>query len=461
MQPTDDTPREIPPESDATAQPAGESYPPPATSPTAEHFPAAPTYGANVVPAPLPPSASDTPPYYIPFTSGDQATTAQWQPAAPAAASQRGWGMALRAILLLAVLLTGVGIGAALLRGHSTAAATTSGTHTITTSSGAVNLPSTVQDLQQTVITVVHTVDPSVVEVNSAGRSGSAIGSGEFLTKDGYIVTNNHVVAGFASFSVKLSDGTSHAATLIGQDAQDDLAVLKTDVTNATPIAFADSSQVQIGEFVVAVGSPLGLEQSATFGIVSALNRTEQEDSSTSFTGQGGATLTGLIQTSAPINPGNSGGALVDLNGRLVGIPTLGATGTQGESVSGIGFAIPSNRVKTVATQLMQGGQVANSGQGFLGIEGQDAAAQNASQSGVTIQGFAADAHGANPAQAAGAQVGDIIVAVNGQTITNTADLASAILPLAPQTKVTLTILRNGSHMDLHVTLGERPTSQG
>jgi S1-C subfamily serine protease len=203
------------------------------------------------------------------------------------------------------------------------------------------------------------------------------------------------------------------------------------------------------------------LQQSATFGIVSALNRSASEAPN----GPAGE-LTGLIQTSAPINPGNSGGALVDLQGQLIGIPTLGAidpeTGTQ---ANGIGYAIPVDRVTFVAQQLIQHGQLTSTGQGFLGIQGEDvtpslAAANGLSvQSGVLVTGFANDVAGQSPAQQAGLQTGDVIIAVNGQAVAGNGDLASALLSQSPGTKVTVTVVRGSSQHTVTVTLGERPTN--
>jgi putative serine protease PepD len=372
----------------------------------------------------------------------------------------RRWGRAaLIAFLIVALLASGIGIGviASARRGTTASTSATTG-QSINNSTSSVTLPATVQDLQQTIITVTKAVQPSVVEITSSANTGTAIGSGEFLTKDGYIVTNDHVVAGYSSYEVTLSNGTNYTATLIGQDAQDDLAVLKISITNATPISFADSSQASVGEFVLAIGNPLGLQESATFGIVSATNRTEAETATTA--GGISTTLTGLIQTSAAINPGNSGGALVTLQGQLVGIPTLGATSTsQGETVSGIGFAIPANRVVYVVNQLMQSGYLTSTGRGFLGIQGQDAASlsNSGTAQGVVVEGFANDAAGVSPAQTAGLQTGDTITAVNGQTIASSTDLAGAILNQAPGTTVTLTVLRGTSTLTLHVTLGEEP----
>jgi S1-C subfamily serine protease len=328
-----------------------------------------------------------------------------------------------------------------------------------------VEVPPSATDLQQTIINVIRAVQPSVVEVQSTGgASGGAIGSGEIITNDGYIVTNDHVVHGFSSFSVSLANGKQLSARLIGEDPQDDLAVLKVDGQNLPPIAIGDSSKVQVGQFAIAIGSPLGLTQSATFGIISALNRSAQA-------GAGGTTniLTGLIQTSAPINPGNSGGALVDLQGRLIGVPTLGAVNPEsGSTADGIGFAIPSNRVKFVADQLIKNGHLVNSGQGYMGIEGVDVTAAQAQannlpvQQGVLISGFSNDASGKSPAQQAGLQTGDIIVGVNDQQVTGNGDLASALISQQPGTKVTISYVRNSATTQkVTVTLGERPTNLG
>lgn len=206
--------------------------------------------------------------------------------------------------------------------------------------------------IEETTINVIHNVDPSVVQIQgSGGGPGGSVGSGEILTSDGYIVTNSHVVHGFTSFTVLMANSQQVSARLIGERPSEDLAVLKVNATGLKPIAVGDSSKVQVGEFALAVGSPLGLEQSATSGIISALNRSAVE-----VVDGRRFTITGLIQTSAPINPGNSGGALVNLKGQLVGIPTLAAVEpSTGVAANGIGFAISSNRMKTIVNQLTGG----------------------------------------------------------------------------------------------------------
>ncbi len=361
----------------------------------------------------------------------------------------RHWRAVLLAVFVLSVLLlAGCGDGGANAPPKTGSGGTSSGG----SASGSGNL-------QQDVITVIQKVQPSVVEIEGRGPQGGGIGSGEILDTNGYIVTNDHVVRGFNQFVVRLGREQIVSAQLVGEDPQDDLAVLKINAQNLQPISFGDSSKVVTGQFVVAVGNPLGLEETATFGIVSALNRTASE-------GPNGpaVALTGLIQTSAPINPGNSGGALVDLNGQLIGIPTLAAVDPQiGAPANGIGFAIPSNRVKFVAQQLIQNGRLTNTNQGFLGIEGQDVTPQVAAQRGLSVQygvlvmGFANDASGKSPAQQAGIQVGDVIVAINGAVIVNSLDIASVTLSHQPGTQIKVTVVRNGNQQTMTVTLGERP----
>jgi S1-C subfamily serine protease len=320
----------------------------------------------------------------------------------------------------------------------------------------AVSPPESVTALEQTVTQVIQATQPSVVEVQSQGSRGGAVGSGVVVRQDGYILTNDHVVRGFQTYRVLFADGRALSARLVGEAPGDDLAVLKVDATSLRPIPIGDSADVVVGEFVLALGSPLGLEQSVTFGIVSAVNRSANG---------GSGVLTGLIQTSAPINPGNSGGALVNMRGELVGIPTLGAATSQGQAANGIGFAIASNRAKFVLDQLIANGRLVNTGQGFLGITGTDVTPQLAAdynlavQRGVLVTGFTADASGQSPAQRAGLQQRDIITRVNSTAIEGNADLASVLLAQSPGSRVQLTLQRGSNQQQVTVTLGERPAS--
>jgi S1-C subfamily serine protease len=201
---------------------------------------------------------------------------------------------------------------------------------------------------QQETVNLIQKVNPSVVQIQARSVARGGIGSGEIATTSGYIVTNSHVVSGFRDLTVLLSDGRTVPAILVGDVPEEDLAVLKISADNLKPIVLGDSNTIQVGDFALALGSPLGLEQSATTGIVSALNRTGRVITNGQL-----VTLQGLIQTSAPINPGNSGGALVNLKGELIGIPTLGAVDpTSGAAANGIGFAITSNHAREVLKQF-------------------------------------------------------------------------------------------------------------
>ncbi len=191
-------------------------------------------------------------------------------------------------------------------------------------------------------------VQPSVVQVNVTLSQGAGIGSGVIIDKRGFIVTNNHVIAGAQRIEVALLNGTKLTAQLVGTDPASDLAVLKiTSPTALTVATFGDSSKLHVGHDVLVIGNPLGITQTVTHGIISALNRRVSE-------GQGEATIPDAIQTDAPINPGNSGGAMVDLQGNLIGIPTLAAIDQEFNTpANGVGFAIPSNHVQRTVSQII------------------------------------------------------------------------------------------------------------
>lgn len=312
--------------------------------------------------------------------------------------------------------------------------------------------------LQLATIRAAAVVSPKVVEI----RSASGLGSGEIYDAVGHIVTNFHVVSGGGTalqppFSVTLSNGKRYDASVTGTDPADDLAVLQIKAGTLKPIALGNSTTLLVGQFVLAVGNPLGFSQSVTFGIISTLNRGLPESES--------VYLPDLIQTSAPINPGNSGGALVDLTGRLVGIPTLSATtGEQGTAAQGLGFAIPVNRVKYVADQIIKYGRVVTSGRGYLGVSGADVTPQLQAQYGLAID------HGVlvtsvvpgGPAANAGIKEGDILVTVNTSAIEDTAGLQQALANLTPGKKVNVEVVRsNGSHSTAVVTVGELPVPSG
>jgi S1-C subfamily serine protease len=249
------------------------------------------------------------------------------------------------AIILLALVLAtifGVGLFAGWqFAGKSDATGTTSQT---TTTSSSANTPSTQQEV------AIAKVEPSVVELNVTTSQGQQIGSGVIIDTRGDIVTNNHVVNGAQTINVVLNNGTSEQVQLVGTDPADDLAVVRiAPFAGMTVAQIGDSSKLAAGQEVLAIGNPLGITETATRGIVSALNRSVTEST--------GATISHAIQTDASINPGNSGGALVNLQGQLVGIPTLTAVNTESNTpANGVGFAIPSNLVVTAVHKMTQQG---------------------------------------------------------------------------------------------------------
>jgi S1-C subfamily serine protease len=302
--------------------------------------------------------------------------------------------------------------------------------------------PVTAQGLQDTFTHVVSTVLPQVVQI----KTDSGLGSGIVFDSSGNIVTNAHVVANSTAFQVTLSTGKTLSASLVGAFVPDDLAVIKlssvpADIKVAT---FADSSKLQVGDLVMAVGNPLGLQSSVTEGIVSAVGRTVSEGN--------GVTIANAIQTSAAINPGNSGGALVDLSSDVVGIPTLAATDPQlgGGAAPGIGFAIPSNTVRDIAAQLIaNGGKVTNSHRAYMGVR-----VATVTGGGAVI----ASLDPGGPADKAGLKVGDVITQVNGIDIPDASALSGVLATLKPGDVAKVTVVRSdGSQQTVNVTLGQLP----
>jgi putative serine protease PepD len=291
---------------------------------------------------------------------------------------------------------------------------------------------------------------PSVVYVVS---EGVGTGSGVIYDNRGDIVTNNHVVSGATAISVTLSNGKSYSATLIGTDQSDDLAVIRIHASGLTPAQFATAGSYTVAQTVLAIGSPLGLKQSVTSGLVSGLHRAEQEPN--------GSYIADAVQTSAPINPGNSGGALVTLDGTVVGIPTLEQTGTtSGSAAQDIGFAIPSERVTLVANQIIANGKVLHTGRAYLGIAPTDASAQ-ANQfgggQGIVNGALVSQLASGGPADQAGIQQGDVITQADGKTVTDAQDLLTILAAKKPGESISLTINRNGSTSNVTAKLGELP----
>ena len=291
---------------------------------------------------------------------------------------------------------------------------------------------------QRAITAVVHQLSPSVVQI----QTGSGLGSGVVFDSTGDIVTNNHVVSGGSSFTVTASNGKRYPATLVGSFPPDDLAVIKVSGAHLQPAVFADSSKLEVGDLAIAIGNPLGLRSSVTEGIVSAFRQAVPEG--------GDVTLPSLIQTSAAINPGNSGGALVDIQGRVIGIPTLAATDPElGGSAPGIGFAIPSRLVKDIAGQIVAHGKVVDSHRAFLAIR-----VGNTNENGVIVGAVTSGGAAAR----AGVRVGDVIVSVDGLQTPSVDALSVALAPLKPGAKVPVVVAhQNGTKTTLHVTLGTYP----
>ena len=297
--------------------------------------------------------------------------------------------------------------------------------------------------VQHAITAVVHELSPSVVQI----QSPQGLGSGIVFDSNGDIVTNNHVVgSGNGPFTVT-AGAHSYAGSVVGRFAPDDLAVIRVSVSDAhlTPAAFADSSKLEVGDVAIAIGNPLGLRSSVTDGIVSAFRQGVSEGN--------GVALPSMIQTSAAINPGNSGGALADLEGRVIGIPTLAATDPElgGATAPGIGFAIPSNLVRDIAIQIVRFGHVTNSHRAYLGIEIGDT-----NRLGVYVQSVTAG----GPAAKAGLAAGDVIRSVNGHQTLTVDDLTSVVSEQKPGTTVALGIeTQHGAHKTVHLTLGTFPGS--
>ena len=286
--------------------------------------------------------------------------------------------------------------------------------------------------LQSQLQAAASAVAPSVVQV----RTGDGLGSGVVLDDDGDIVTNAHVVEDFAEATVVLPDGSRRRATVVGSYPLVDVAVVR--IAAATPPAatFADSDAVRPGQIVLALGSPLGLRGSVTQGIVSALNRALPESAD--------VMLGGLIQFSAPIFPGNSGGALVDLQGAVVGLPTLGS-----DSAGGLGFAIPSNTVVSIGRQLAASGRVSHSGLAWLGLVG-------APVRGGGLRVLSVNRGG--PAAGAGIERRSTLLAIGARRVSSVLGVKRVLLAHRPGDVVPVFVRqRDGDRRVVQVTLGERP----
>ncbi|TXH44546.1 MAG: trypsin-like serine protease [Burkholderiaceae bacterium] len=296
-----------------------------------------------------------------------------------------------------------------------------------------------------------HKADPWAQLLGEEGEddepSGMGMGSGVVASAEGHILTNHHVVAGADDIEVMLPDGRQLRAQVVGTDPDTDLAILKIQADKLTPITFGNSDDLQIGDAVLALGNPFGVGQTVTAGIISALNRTQL----------GLSTFENFIQTDAAINPGNSGGALVDTEGRLLGINS--AIYSRSGGSMGIGFAIPVSTARQVMEQIIKDGRVVR---GWIGVELRPlnpALAKEVQVSccdGVLVAGVL----GGGPADQGGMKVKDVIVKVAGQPIRNSGQLLNSVAALTPGTEQRIEVLRGNQAVELTVKVGNRPPIQ-
>jgi putative serine protease PepD len=378
------------------------------------------------------------------------------------------------AVLVAALVLggaAGVG-GAAAYQGL-----TDNGSNPSTTdSSGSFEATKTAAVKDGTVEKVANAVLPSVVKVNVSGQSGSGTGSGIVLSKDGEVLTNNHVVSGAgdgSSLSVSFNDGTTKKASVVGTDPLTDIAVIKVEgASDLTPAAIGKSGELKVGQAVVAVGSPFGLNATVTTGIVSALNRPvststpEEEQAPQSPFGGGGqgqtqpgqnlSTTYPAIQTDAAINPGNSGGPLVDMSGRVVGInssirtASSEASGSSGGSI-GLGFSIPIDEVLPIVNQITDGAKPTHA---RLGVSVSDVS-DNSQTQGAVLQSV----EGSGAAAGAGLKKGDVITKVDDHVIDGSESLVATIRGHRPGEQVKITYLRGGNRDTATADLGSDANS--
>ena len=355
--------------------------------------------------------------------------------------------------------------------------ASTNGTNATTSNAAgnATTAQGSVDDFRTAIRRVTQQVKPAVVQItniqevqsgqfNAPYTAPAGVGSGVIYDDQGHILTNDHVVEGATQLQVSLPSGQSYPAKLIGADPQTDLAVVQIKANNLPVAKLGDSSKLQVGDWLVAIGNALGLTGGPTVsqGVVSALGRTVQEpgDQTQGSLGQSstsGPYLFDVIQTDTPINPGNSGGPLLNLDGEVIGINTLVAGQAEpGVQAQGIGFAIAIDTAKPIADQLVKSGRVVHP---FLGISYAPLNPAISAQLNVnTTDGVVVEDVVANgPSAQAGIQQGDVITAADGQALKGESALAYALNKHKPGDKITLTILRNGQKKDVTVTLAERP----
>jgi putative serine protease PepD len=341
----------------------------------------------------------------------------------------------IAAALLLAAGVGGaVGAGVALETSGDSAATTTASAQPIARTTSAV---SAVYQRVKNGVVEIQTTTGAQTDPLGNSTPGGATGSGFVIDEEGHIVTNQHVVDGAQSVKVRFSDGTVVDADIVGTDPSTDIAVLDVDVPSSelTPLNFASDTSLQVGDSVIAIGSPFGLEGTLTTGVVSALGREIQSPN--------GFTIENAVQTDAALNHGNSGGPVLDSAGHVVGVAAQIRSESGGSD--GIGYAIPGDTAQRVAAELIKSGRVQHA---YLGVSLPDDGPAKLAQ---VVPG--------SPAARAGLQSGDEVTAVDGKSIKTGDELRAAIDAKKPDDKISLTIKRNGKERTVQVTLGQRPAT--
>jgi len=351
------------------------------------------------------------------------------------------------ALIAAGALVVGAGVGVggyAAVSGGATATADTSTATAVAASSSRLGVGEIYRNVNAGVVEITATSKSAQNESpfpfgDQQPQTQQAQGSGFVYDTNGHVITNYHVVQGSSSLQVTFADGSTYDATVVGTDPSSDLAVLKVDAPSDKlhPLSLGDSGAVAVGDGVVAIGSPYGLEETVTSGIVSALGRTIQSTN--------GYSIPGTIQTDAAINHGNSGGPLFDLRGRVIGVNSQIESESGGNT--GVGFAIPSNTVRSVADQLIAGEQVEHA---YLGVS----LASPLTGSGAQV----ASVTSGSPAADAGLKAGDVITAFDGNAVESADDLTSAVSEKSPGDEVTISYTRDGDSHTAQATLGTRPS---
>lgn len=456
------------PASTPAAAPQGYAAPAPSAQ---QPYGGAHPYGANATTAP---QHAATTPHHTATATAHGAATDQGSQGQPSGRIGAGKVVGIMVAAALVGGAAGLGVAAAGASLFPQSVVTTSPSTVIVNNTDSVN--------QTTAIAAK--VVPSVVTISVSSGSSGGTGSGVVLTADGYVVTNTHVVTldgqvADPELTVTTSDGKLYSAEIVGTDPTYDLAVIKlTDASGLTPIEFADSTKLNVGDQTVAVGAPLGLPNTVTAGIVSALNRSIQIASSAAPDSQGDSPQQGqgdspfqfdfgqgqqqsatrsisiaVIQTDAAINPGNSGGALANGDGKLIGInvaiaSTGGASSASPAGSIGVGFSIPSVIVKRISDEIIENGKATH---GLLGAIVGDAAAQP----NVTMLGaYIIEVTSGGPADAAGLKKGDVVTSFNGFPVTDATDLIAQVRALAAGSTAPIVYVRDGKTISAEVTLG-------